>query len=47
MLCYSSYIQVVLLQEVKDAKAEELVKKCPVNVFDIEDIAKGKVTSTL
>lgn len=23
--------------------AEELVKKCPVKVFDIEDIAKGKM----
>lgn len=23
--------------------AEELVKKCPVNVFDIEDIAKGEM----
>lgn len=44
---YRMLPEVVLLQEVKDAKAEELVKKCPVNVFDIEDIAKGKVTSTL
>lgn len=34
--------QVVLLQEVKDGKAEELVKKCPVKVFDIEDIGPGE-----
>lgn len=34
--------QVVLLQEVQDEKAEELVKKCPVDVFDIEDIGPGE-----
>lgn len=34
--------QVVLLQEVKDEKAAELVKKCPVDVFDIEDIGPGE-----
>lgn len=34
--------QVVFLQEVKDEKAEELVKKCPVDVFDIEDIGPGE-----
>lgn len=28
-----------------DEKAEELVMKCPVKVFDIEDIGKGNVTS--
>lgn len=32
----------VILQEANGEKAEELVKKCPVNVFDIEDIGKGK-----
>lgn len=32
----------VILQEVNGEKAEELAKKCPVNVFDIEDIGKGK-----
>lgn len=31
----------MLLQEIEDDKAEELVKKCPVKVFDIEDIGKG------
>lgn len=37
----------MLLQEIEDEKAEELVKKCPVNVFDIEDIAKGRVMFSL
>lgn len=35
-------MQVVLLQEVEGKKAEELVKKCPVGVFDLEDIGNGK-----
>ncbi|XP_042504103.1 DNA-directed RNA polymerases I and III subunit RPAC1-like isoform X2 [Macadamia integrifolia] len=39
---YRMLPDVVLLQEVEDEKAEELVKKCPVNVFDIEDIGNGK-----
>lgn len=44
MTCsHISPVQVVLLQEFEDEKAEELVKRCPVNVFDIEDIANGKV----
>ncbi|KAG4935346.1 hypothetical protein JHK84_049534 [Glycine max] len=34
--------QVVLLEAVEDELAEELKNKCPVNVFDIEDIGKGK-----
>ncbi|KAJ4975289.1 hypothetical protein NE237_000395 [Protea cynaroides] len=34
-------LKVVLLQEVVDEKAEKLVKKCPVNVFDIEDVVKS------
>lgn len=34
--------QVVLTQEVEDGEAEELVNKCPVNVFDIEDVGKGE-----
>lgn len=37
-----SYLQVVLLREIEDDEAEELVEKCPVKVFDIEDIGKGK-----
>ncbi|KAK9091827.1 hypothetical protein Syun_026738 [Stephania yunnanensis] len=39
--------QVVLLENVEDEKAEELVKKCPVNVFDIEDIGEGKRRATV
>ncbi|XP_068642248.1 uncharacterized protein [Aristolochia californica] len=38
---YRMLPEVVLLQEVEDEKAEELVRKCPVNVFDIEDIGDG------
>ncbi|KAF6145115.1 hypothetical protein GIB67_013466 [Kingdonia uniflora] len=44
---YRMLPEVVLLQEVKDEKAEELVKKCPVNVFDIEDIGKGRKRATV
>ncbi|XP_043696445.1 DNA-directed RNA polymerases I and III subunit RPAC1-like isoform X1 [Telopea speciosissima] len=44
---YRMLPEVVLLQEVEDEKAEELVKKCPVNVFDIEDFAKGKKRATV
>ncbi|KAJ4982104.1 hypothetical protein NE237_032941 [Protea cynaroides] len=44
---YRMLPEVVLLEEVEDEKAEELVKKCPVNVFDIEDIAKGKKWATV
>jgi DNA-directed RNA polymerase I and III subunit RPAC1 len=33
--------QVVFLEDVWDDMAEELVEKCPVNVFDIEDLPKG------
>lgn len=29
------------MEDVKDELADELVTKCPVNVFDIEDIGKG------
>ena len=32
----------VFLEDVWDEMAEELVEKCPVNVFDIEDLPKGK-----
>lgn len=44
---YRMLPEVVLLQEFEDEKAEELVKRCPVNVFDIEDIANGKKRATV
>ncbi|XP_010248372.1 PREDICTED: DNA-directed RNA polymerases I and III subunit RPAC1 isoform X2 [Nelumbo nucifera] len=44
---YRMLPEVVLLQEVEDEMAEELVKKCPVNVFDIEDVGKGKKRATV
>nr|XP_018625355.1 DNA-directed RNA polymerases I and III subunit rpac1 isoform X2 [Nicotiana tomentosiformis] len=39
---YRMLPEVVLLRDIEDDEAEELVKKCPVKVFDIEDIGKGK-----
>ncbi|CAA6661524.1 unnamed protein product [Spirodela intermedia] len=40
---YRMLPEVVLLEDVEGELAEELVKKCPVNVFeDIEDLATGK-----
>ncbi|XP_078439656.1 uncharacterized protein LOC144709880 [Wolffia australiana] len=40
---YRMLPEIVLLKEVEGKLAEELMKKCPVNVFkDIEDIATGK-----
>ncbi|KAL3851118.1 hypothetical protein ACJIZ3_013000 [Penstemon smallii] len=44
---YRMLPEVVLLQEIRDEKAEELVKKCPVKVFDIEDIGKGRKRATV
>lgn len=38
---YRMLPEVVLLQEIEGKKAEELVKKCPVGVFDLEDIGNG------
>ncbi|WOL19197.1 DNA-directed RNA polymerases I and III subunit rpac1-like [Canna indica] len=38
---YRMLPEVVLLKEVKGTDAEKLVKKCPVNVFDIEDLGNG------
>ncbi|KAJ0982020.1 hypothetical protein J5N97_010275 [Dioscorea zingiberensis] len=38
---YRMLPEVILLKEIKGADAEKLVKKCPVNVFDIEDVGKG------
>lgn len=33
--------------DIKNEKAEELVDMCPMKVFDIEDLGKGKTTKTL
>uniref|UniRef100_A0A7N0T814 DNA-directed RNA polymerases I and III subunit RPAC1 n=2 Tax=Kalanchoe fedtschenkoi TaxID=63787 RepID=A0A7N0T814_KALFE len=44
---YRMLPEVVLLKQIEDAKAEELVKKCPVNVFDIEDIGNGRKKATV
>ncbi|KAF5204778.1 Dna-directed rna polymerases i and iii subunit like [Thalictrum thalictroides] len=44
---YRMLPEVELLQEIEDQLAEELVKKCPVKVFDIEDIANGKKRATV
>lgn len=39
---YRMLPEVVLLQDVCDEQAEKLVKKCPKNVFDIEDTPTGR-----
>ncbi|XP_054819315.1 uncharacterized protein LOC129318519 [Prosopis cineraria] len=44
---YRMLPEVVLLKEVKDELAEELKNKCPVGVFDIEDIGKGRRRATV
>ncbi|XP_021689849.2 uncharacterized protein LOC110671641 isoform X2 [Hevea brasiliensis] len=44
---YRMLPEVVLLEDVQDETAEELKKKCPVNVFDIEDIGNGKKRATV
>ncbi|CAA2995749.1 DNA-directed RNA polymerases I and III subunit rpac1 isoform X1 [Olea europaea subsp. europaea] len=44
---YRMLPEVVLLQEIEGEIAEELVKKCPVKVFDIEDIGKGRKRATV
>ncbi|KAK4252548.1 hypothetical protein QN277_014534 [Acacia crassicarpa] len=44
---YRMLPEVVLLKEVKDELAEELKNKCPVGVFDIEDIGKGRTRATV
>ncbi|XP_028785431.1 DNA-directed RNA polymerases I and III subunit rpac1 [Neltuma alba] len=44
---YRMLPEVVLLKEVKDDLAEELKNKCPVGVFDIEDIGKGRRRATV
>ncbi|XP_065862719.1 uncharacterized protein [Euphorbia lathyris] len=44
---YRMLPEVLLLEDVENEIAEELKKKCPVNVFDIEDIGKGKKRATV
>ncbi|XP_061353173.1 uncharacterized protein LOC133297953 isoform X2 [Gastrolobium bilobum] len=44
---YRMLPEVVLLKDVEDELAEELKNKCPVGVFDIEDIGKGKRRATV
>ncbi|OMO83774.1 DNA-directed RNA polymerase, RBP11-like protein [Corchorus capsularis] len=44
---YRMFPEVVLMEEVEDDLAEELKSKCPVNVFDIEDLGKGKKRATV
>ncbi|XP_074320115.1 uncharacterized protein LOC141656924 [Silene latifolia] len=39
---YRMLPEVVLLQDVCDERAEQLIKKCPANVFDIEDTPAGR-----
>jgi len=38
---YRMLPEVVFLEQIEGDEAEELVKKCPVNVFDIEDLGNG------
>ncbi|CAN6204972.1 unnamed protein product [Urochloa humidicola] len=38
---YRMLPEVVILEQIEGDEAEELVKKCPVNVFDIEDLGNG------
>lgn len=35
------------MEDIEGVEAEKLVKKCPVKVFDIEDIGRGKMLSLL
>lgn len=42
--CFVWILKVVLLRDIEGDDAEALVKKCPVKVFDIEDIGKGIAT---
>ncbi|GMY30917.1 DNA-directed RNA polymerases I and III subunit RPAC1 isoform X2 [Fagus crenata] len=44
---YRMLPEVVLLEEVEDEVAETLKSKCPVGVFDIEDIANGRKRLTV
>ncbi|CAH8348795.1 unnamed protein product [Eruca vesicaria subsp. sativa] len=44
---YRMLPEVVLLKEVVDENAERLVKVCPMNVFDIEDMGNGRKRATV
>ncbi|CAL1395537.1 unnamed protein product [Linum trigynum] len=44
---YRMLPEVVLLEDVEDEVAEELVRRCPDKVFDIEDIGHGKKRATV
>ncbi|KAG7585096.1 DNA-directed RNA polymerase insert domain [Arabidopsis thaliana x Arabidopsis arenosa] len=44
---YRMHPEVVLRGEVEDELAERLVKVCPQNVFDIEDMGKGRKRATV
>lgn len=39
---YRMLPEIVLMGEIENEMAEKLVKKCPVNVFDIEDLGAGR-----
>ncbi|KVI10422.1 DNA-directed RNA polymerase, dimerization [Cynara cardunculus var. scolymus] len=41
---YRMLPEVILLQDIEDDDAHKLVKKCPVNVFDIEDVGRERAT---
>uniref|UniRef100_A0A0E0GCG8 DNA-directed RNA polymerase RpoA/D/Rpb3-type domain-containing protein n=1 Tax=Oryza nivara TaxID=4536 RepID=A0A0E0GCG8_ORYNI len=43
---YRMFPEVVFRKEIKGDNAEKLVKKCPVNVFDIEDLGNVTIEST-
>ncbi|XP_052476556.1 uncharacterized protein LOC105797435 [Gossypium raimondii] len=44
---YRMLPEVVLLEDIEYDLAEELKSKCPVNVFDIEDLGKGRRRATV
>ncbi|XP_052481955.1 uncharacterized protein LOC128035914 isoform X3 [Gossypium raimondii] len=44
---YRMLPEVVLLEDIEDDLAEELKRKCLVNVFDIEDLGKGRRRTTV
>ncbi|CAF2152742.1 BnaA01g22480D [Brassica napus] len=44
---YRMLPEVILLGEVEDEDAERLVKACPENVFDIEDMGNGRKRATV